>query len=139
METKEAGREVAAGGSIRNCSGRSIKSVMHDTLDLPDFLMTPRAVPNCAANISPIPNSHVVGPRIIKRFDPARVGASHGTKANFRPVGRAKMYCYVKVLDHRPAKEFLLDYHADGHFRGGTKGDVVFPGALWAKFPEWKQ
>ena len=41
-------------------------------------------------------------------------------------------------LDHRPGKEFLLDYHADGHVRGGAKGKVVFPGVLWAKFPEWE-
>lgn len=41
-------------------------------------------------------------------------------------------------LDHRPGKEFLLDYHADGHVRGGVKGKTVFPGVLWAKFPAWK-
>ena len=44
----------------------------------------------------------------------------------------------VVNLDHRPGKEFLLDYHADGHVRGGVKGKDVFPGVLWAKFPEWK-
>ncbi len=45
---------------------------------------------------------------------------------------------YVVVnLDNRPGKEFLLDYHADGHVRGGKKGVVVFPGVLWAKFPDW--
>lgn len=48
--------------------------------------------------------------------------------------GRAHV---VVHLNHRPGKEFLLDYHADGHVRGGKKGEVVFPGALWAKFPEW--
>ena len=45
---------------------------------------------------------------------------------------------YTVSLDHRPGKEFLLDYHADGHIRGGAKGKVVFPGALWAKFPDWE-
>lgn len=45
---------------------------------------------------------------------------------------------YVVVyLVHRPGKEFLLDYHADGHVRGGEKGKEVFPGVLWAKFPDW--
>lgn len=44
----------------------------------------------------------------------------------------------VVNLDHRPGKEFLLDYHADGHVRGGVKGKDVFPGVLWAKFPKWK-
>jgi hypothetical protein len=41
------------------------------------------------------------------------------------------------TLDHRPGKEFLLDYHADGHVRGGEKGASVFPGAVWAQFPQW--
>ena len=41
------------------------------------------------------------------------------------------------ALDHRPGKEFLLDYHADGHVRGGKKGVTVFPGVLWAQFPQW--
>ena len=44
----------------------------------------------------------------------------------------------VVNLDHRPGKEFLLDYHADGHVRGGMKGKTVFPGVLWAKFPDWE-
>lgn len=39
-------------------------------------------------------------------------------------------------LGHRPGKEFLLDYHADGHVRGGEKGKTVFPGVLWARFPD---
>lgn len=43
----------------------------------------------------------------------------------------------VVELDHRPGKEFLLDYHADGHVRGGVKGRDVFPGVLWARFPAW--
>jgi hypothetical protein len=43
----------------------------------------------------------------------------------------------VVALDHRPGKEFLLDYHANAHVRGGKKGVTVFPGVLWAKFPEW--
>lgn len=43
----------------------------------------------------------------------------------------------VVNLDHRPAKEFLLDYHTDGHVRGGKKGVTVFPGVLWARFPAW--
>jgi hypothetical protein len=43
----------------------------------------------------------------------------------------------VVALDHRPGKEFLLDYHADAHVRGGKKGVTVFPGVLWAKFPNW--
>ena len=34
------------------------------------------------------------------------------------------------TLDYRPGKEFLLDYHADGHVRGGKKGETVFPGVL---------
>lgn len=50
--------------------------------------------------------------------------------------GRAHV---VVNLNQRPGKEFLLDYHADGHVRGGTKGKEVFPGVLWAKFPEWDQ
>ena len=41
------------------------------------------------------------------------------------------------ALNHRPAKEFLLDYHADGHVRGGKKGVTVFPVLLWAPFPQW--
>jgi len=45
----------------------------------------------------------------------------------------------VVNLDHRPGKEFLLDYHADGHVRGGEKGVTVFPGVLWAKFPDWDE
>lgn len=44
---------------------------------------------------------------------------------------------FVAALDHRPGKEFLLDYHADGHVRGGKKGVTVFPGVLWAQFPGW--
>jgi hypothetical protein len=51
------------------------------------------------------------------------------------PDGRA----HVTVnLDHRPGREFLLDYHADGHVRGGEKGKTVFPGVLWARFPNWE-
>lgn len=50
-------------------------------------------------------------------------------------TGRAHV---VVNLDHRPGAEFLLDYHADGHVRGGTKGKEVFPGVLWAKFPDWE-
>ncbi len=45
----------------------------------------------------------------------------------------------VVNLDHRPGKEFLLDYHADDHVRGGVKGRDVFPGVLWAKFPDWNE
>jgi hypothetical protein len=48
--------------------------------------------------------------------------------------GRARV---TVNLDHRPGREFLLDYHADGHVRGGKKGKTVFPGVLWARFPEW--
>ena len=48
--------------------------------------------------------------------------------------GRARV---TVNLDHRHGKEFLLDYHADEHVRGGVKGQDVFPGALWAKFPDW--
>lgn len=48
--------------------------------------------------------------------------------------GRARV---VVNLDHRPGREFLLDYHADGHVRGGEKGKTVFPGVLWARFPDW--
>jgi hypothetical protein len=43
----------------------------------------------------------------------------------------------VVTLDHRPGQEFLLDYHADGHVRGGEKGASVFSRAVWAQFPEW--
>ncbi len=50
--------------------------------------------------------------------------------------GRAQLR--VK-LDHRPGREFLLDYHADGHVRGGEKGKTVFPGVLWARFPDWQE
>lgn len=49
--------------------------------------------------------------------------------------GKARV---VVNLDHRPGVEFLLDYHADGHVRGGKKGVTVFPGVLWAKFPTWE-
>jgi hypothetical protein len=44
----------------------------------------------------------------------------------------------VVDLDHRPGKEFLVDYHSDGHVRGGKKGVTVFPGVLWAQFPQWR-
>lgn len=64
-----------------------------------------------------------------------------GGPAGFGPYGfmadkdgRARV---TVNLDHRPGREFLLDYHADGHVRGGEKGEVVFPGVLWARFPEW--
>lgn len=36
------------------------------------------------------------------------------------------------LRDHWPAKEFLLDYHADGKLSQSTG---VYPGALWGKFP----
>ena len=49
--------------------------------------------------------------------------------------GRARV---TVNLDHRPGREFLLDYHADGHVRGGEKGKTVFPGVLWARFPDWE-
>ena len=49
--------------------------------------------------------------------------------------GRARV---VVNLDHRPGREFLLDYHADGYVRGGEKGKTVFPGVLWARFPSWE-
>jgi hypothetical protein len=68
-------------------------------------------------------------------FDP------HGGPDGFGPFGfmadqdgRARV---VVNLDHRPGREFLLDYHADGHVRGGQKGKTVFPGVLWARFPVW--
>lgn len=48
--------------------------------------------------------------------------------------GRARV---TVNLDHRPGREFLLDYHADGNVRGGEKGTTVFPGGLWARFPKW--
>lgn len=57
---------------------------------------------------------------------------SFGFMADHR--GNARV---VVALDHRPGKEFLLDYHADGHVRGGKKGETVFPGVLWATFPSW--
>jgi hypothetical protein len=41
----------------------------------------------------------------------------------------------VVYLDKRPGAMFLLDYHADGKLTG-EKGEVVFPGALWAPFPK---
>lgn len=40
-------------------------------------------------------------------------------------------------LDHRPGVEFLLDYHANDRAKGGVKGQDIFPGALWAKFPDF--
>jgi hypothetical protein len=49
--------------------------------------------------------------------------------------GRAQIT--VNLSDHRPGKEFLLDYHANDRAKGGVKGQDVFPGALWAVFPQW--
>ena len=55
----------------------------------------------------------------------------------FRADENGKAHVVVN-LDHRPAKEFLLDYHADGRVQGGEKGKEVFPGVLWARFPDWE-
>lgn len=49
--------------------------------------------------------------------------------------GRAQIT--VNMTDHRPGKEFLLDYHANDFAKGGVKGQDVFPGALWGVFPEF--
>jgi hypothetical protein len=66
----------------------------------------------------------------------------HGGPEGFGPFGfmadqdgRARV---TVNLDHRPGREFLLDYHADGYIRGGEKGKTVFPGVLWARFPDWE-
>ena len=45
--------------------------------------------------------------------------------------GRAEA---VVFLNERPGEIFLLDYHADGELTG-EKGEVVFPGVLWARSP----
>lgn len=70
-------------------------------------------------------------------FDPDGGPDGFGT-FGFMADARGKARVVVN-LNHRPGKEFLLDYHADGHVRGGKKGKDVFPGVLWAKFPEWDQ
>ncbi|MBL4672857.1 MAG: hypothetical protein JKX81_11415 [Arenicella sp.] len=49
--------------------------------------------------------------------------------------GRAEIT--VNMTEHRPGKEFLLDFHANDYAKGGVKGQDVFPGALWAVFPEF--
>jgi hypothetical protein len=49
--------------------------------------------------------------------------------------GRAEIT--VNMTDHRPGKEFLLDFHANDYAKGGVKGQDVFPGALWGVFPEF--
>ena len=67
-------------------------------------------------------------------FDPD--GGPNGFGYGFIADRRGRAHVTVN-LDHRPGKEFLLDYHADEHVRGGVKGQDVFPGALWAKFPDW--
>lgn len=56
----------------------------------------------------------------------------HGVIAN--RFGRAET---VVLLDDRPGEIFLLDYHSDGELTG-EKGEVVFPGALWGRFPEFE-
>ncbi len=54
----------------------------------------------------------------------------HGVIADADGKARAVAY-----LDERPGAIFLLDHHADGGLTG-EKGEVVFPGALWAPFPD---
>lgn len=67
---------------------------------------------------------------------PGRLGApegygNHGFKAN--KCGSANFT--IKLLEH-PGTEFLLDFHSNG-FQPGVKGETIFPGVLWGKFPEW--
>lgn len=56
---------------------------------------------------------------------------NHGFKAN--KCGSANFTIH---MNGRPGKEFLLDFHGNG-FLPGVKGETVFPGVLWGKFPEF--
>ena len=69
--------------------------------------------------------------------NPGRLGApagygTHGFQAN--RCGSANLT--IKLM-HAPGTEFLLDYHSNG-FEPGTKGETIFPGVLWGKFPDWR-
>ncbi len=69
-------------------------------------------------------------------FDPN--GGPNGFGYGFMADHHGRTHAVVR-LDHRPGQEFLLDYHADEHVRGGIKGKDVFPGVLWANVPEWEE
>jgi hypothetical protein len=56
---------------------------------------------------------------------------NHGFQAN--KCGSANFTIHV---NGRPGAEFLLDFHSNG-FAPGVKGETIFPGVLWGKFPDF--
>ena len=57
---------------------------------------------------------------------------NHGFTAN--KCGSANFTIH---MNGRPGTEFLLDFHGNGYLPG-VKGETVFPGVLWGKFPEFE-
>ncbi len=66
---------------------------------------------------------------------PGRLGGYPGLDRNWFQANVCGSANFTIVLHtYKPDAEFLLDYHSN-QFQAGIKGETVFPGVLWGKFP----